>query len=256
MAQKLQPATPAVRRQALTARRRSGQSYAEEKRKLQVRIQRAARCAIRPSQQSQMLSVMQELCSEPAKKVYALSVFHYLTPPVWLLMALLLKSDLGRCTCPTAHTTPPGPSLIARNSMYSLNTGWQRERCRATLALRQLGEGRQERGRISRRSRAAGAGGGWAGRVCTYVPSLPPHWASLVGKSKGEDDRRMALLSPHLCPPPVGAPGGPPGTGESRFAALQGVLPGESRLQWRGNKSRWELVFAACSRDCVRAFLF
>lgn len=159
----------------LTARCQSGQSYAKEKCKLQVRLQRAARCLIRPSQQSQMLSVMQELCSEPAKEVYALSIFHYLTPPIQLLMALLLKSDLAGCTCPTAHTTPPGPSLIVRNSVYSPNTGWQRGWCRATLALGQLGEGRQERWRSSRGSRAAGGGGGGPGRVCSYVPALLLH---------------------------------------------------------------------------------
>lgn len=130
----------------LTARYQSGQSYAEEKCKLTVRLQIAARCPSRPSRQSQMLPVMQELCWEPAKKVYTLSAFHYLTPPIQLLVALLLlKSDLARCTCPTAHTTPPGPSLIARNTMYSLNTGWQRGWCGDTLALGQLGEGRQER---------------------------------------------------------------------------------------------------------------
>lgn len=154
-------------------------------------------------------------CKSPVrrlpKKLYALSMFHYLTPPVQLLMALLLlKSDLARRTCPTAHTTPPGPSLIVRNSMYSLNTGWQRGWCGATLALGQLGEGRQEKARYSGSSWVAGGGWRWPGRVCSYVPFAPAALGFPSGKVKGEDDRRMALPSPRLCSPVVGAVGVPP----------------------------------------------
>lgn len=120
---------------------------------------RAARCLILPSQQSQMLSVMQERCSLRAKKAYALSMFRYLTPPAQLLMALLLlKSDRVRCTCPAAHTTPPGPSFIAKNKVYSWKAGWRGGWCRAALSL-----GHPQSRRASHRAWAVGAGWGWQG---------------------------------------------------------------------------------------------
>lgn len=44
--------------------------------KVQAAGEAAERCLARPSQHSQVLSVMQELCSVPTKKVYAVSLPH------------------------------------------------------------------------------------------------------------------------------------------------------------------------------------
>lgn len=207
----------------------------------------AERCLIRPSQHSQVLPVMQEPCSGPTRKVCALSMFHCRAPPVQVPMVLLLlQSDSAARTCPRAHTAPTDPSLIPRNSMYSLNTGWQQGWCRALLALGSSGGGGS---RVRILSWFPGCQGG-PGRVCSPVPhSL--RGSSRAAKSKGKTTIGTALLCPWLCPPESSGNR----RNNRRNTFFFSFFPGESQSwQWE-SKSYWERVLWACSGDWFRTFL-
>lgn len=98
--------------------------------------------------------------------------------------------------------------------MYSLNTGWQRERCRATLALRQLGEGRQER---------------------ENLPQLPGC------RSRRRVSRQGLHLRP-FAPTTLGFPSGKVegGRRQKDGSALSSSLPSSGGGSWRspGNRSK------------------
>lgn len=153
------------------------------------------------------------------KKVYVLPMFYCLMPPMQLLMVLLLlKSDSARCVCPRAHTTPTDPSLIPRNSMFSLNTGWQQGWCRAVLVLGPLRPRRQASEDPSSPDPldAGGAKGGLAGSA-----AVPPTQGLPEQNQRGRHNRTV-LLS-WLCPPE--SPG-------SRRKAFPCISKGESQ-SWR-----------------------